>query len=212
MMGCGMERDASIEGLRERKKRETRAALAWSAVRLSVEHGFATVTVEDIAASAGVSARTFNNYFSSKAEAVVARHIDRLQGTAAELRARSKTEPLWTAISEAAITAFLGDEEGDRPTQQWVAGVTLLVAEPAVEAEFLRQSRICEREIAAAVKERIGGDADALHAHLVAAAVGAAIQVTIEEWLQATRPASLRQALRMAFDRMGRISDLSSQS
>jgi AcrR family transcriptional regulator len=202
-----MKSDAFIEGLRERKKRETRAALAWAAVRLTVEHGFANVTVEDIAASAGVSARTFNNYFSSKAEAVVARHIDRLQSIAAQLRARPVAEPLWAAVSEAAITAFLGDEEGERPTKQWVAGVTLVVAEPAVEAEFLRQSRICEREIAAAIKERIGGDADLLHVHLVAAGVGAAIQVTIERWLQAARPPSLRRTLRMAFDRMGRISD-----
>jgi AcrR family transcriptional regulator len=64
-------------GLRERKKAQTRAALSWAALRLTVEHGFNNVKVEDIAEAAGVSPRTFNNYFSSKGEAIVARHLDR---------------------------------------------------------------------------------------------------------------------------------------
>ena len=57
-------------GLRERKKAETRAALSWAAIRLTVERGFENVKVEDIAAAAGVSPRTFNNYFASKGEAI----------------------------------------------------------------------------------------------------------------------------------------------
>src|SRR5713226_7002153 len=66
MVGC--------MGLRERKKSETRAALSWAAVRLIVERGGENVLVEDIAAAAGVSPRTFSNYFSGKGEAVAARH------------------------------------------------------------------------------------------------------------------------------------------
>ena len=44
-------------------------------MRLAVERGFENVLVEDIAADVGVSARTFNNYFGSKAEAVTSRHL-----------------------------------------------------------------------------------------------------------------------------------------
>jgi AcrR family transcriptional regulator len=76
------------EGLRERKKQETRIALSWAAVRLTVERGLANVRIEDIAAEAGVSLRTFRNYFSSKAEAIAAREVDRSLAIAAELRAR----------------------------------------------------------------------------------------------------------------------------
>ncbi|HVW44383.1 MAG TPA: TetR/AcrR family transcriptional regulator [Amycolatopsis sp.] len=58
-------------GLRERKKEATREALRHAAVTLYREHGPQAVTVEDICAKAGVSPRTFFNYFETKDEAVL---------------------------------------------------------------------------------------------------------------------------------------------
>ncbi len=88
-----MDEPAERMGLRERKKQETRIALSWAAIRLTVERGFDNVRVEDIAAEAGVSPRTFNNYFSSKGEAIVARHLDRARLIMQELRRRPASEP-----------------------------------------------------------------------------------------------------------------------
>jgi hypothetical protein len=63
-------------GLRARKKTTTRQALARAALRLAVERGPANVRREDIAAEVEVSLRTFNNYFSSKEEAIVWLAVD----------------------------------------------------------------------------------------------------------------------------------------
>lgn len=203
-----MDEEAATDGLRERKKRETRSALAWAAVRLAIKRGFANVSVEDIAAAADVSPRTFNNYFSSKAEAIVARYVDHLQAITAEFDARPPEEDVWSAVGAAAISQFRGQEAGNGPPRgRWAAGIKLMLGEPAVQAEFLRQSRIVERDIAAAIAKRINSDADALYPQLVAAAVGTVIRVSLEQWLRANQPHSLPQILQNALKRMGGISN-----
>src|SRR5215469_14931340 len=94
---------AAGPGLRERKKQQTREALSWAALRLAVDRGLRNVMVEDIAAEAGVSPRTYNNYFSSKAEAIAWRHLERARGAADRLRARYPGEPLWESIVRAGV-------------------------------------------------------------------------------------------------------------
>ena len=63
----------SAEGLRYRKKLKARLAVERAALELVIERGFDGVTVEDICARAEISKKTFFNYFSSKAAAVMGR-------------------------------------------------------------------------------------------------------------------------------------------
>jgi AcrR family transcriptional regulator len=63
-------------GLRERKKQRTRAELQRHALRLFRDHGYATTTVDDIAAAAEVSRSTFFRYFPTKEEVVLFDDLD----------------------------------------------------------------------------------------------------------------------------------------
>jgi AcrR family transcriptional regulator len=72
-------------GLRERKKQRTRATLIDAAVELCERQGFERTTVDQIAAVADVSPRTFSRYFATKDAIALALIDEVLQATAAEL-------------------------------------------------------------------------------------------------------------------------------
>jgi AcrR family transcriptional regulator len=189
-------------GLRERKKQETRIALSWAAVRLTVERGLDNVRVEDIAAEAGVSLRTFRNYFASKAEAIAARHVDRTVRITEELRTRPAEEPLWEAIARSVEAQFaLGQGGGDQPPdEKWLTGLRLMVTEPALQGEMARANAIAEEQLAEAIAERT--HTSGMYPRLVAAAVGAATAVAMREWLHADPPAPMAELLRDALDQL----------
>ncbi|MBO1415654.1 TetR family transcriptional regulator [Streptomyces sp. FH025] len=171
-------------GLRERKKAATREALSWAALRLAAERGLENVRVEDIAAAAGVSPRTYNNYFSSKAEAIVHRHRGRILQAAEALRARPAEEPLWEALTQALVAPF--DDAAKEPDPRWTAAIRRLLREPSLQAELVRGGAQTRAELAAAVAERTGTDADRdLYPKLVASATLSALQVANEHYLAA---------------------------
>jgi AcrR family transcriptional regulator len=67
------------EGLRERKKRETRAAISRVATELFYERGFDAVTVDEVARAAGVSKMTVFNYFSRKEDLLFDRELEGIE-------------------------------------------------------------------------------------------------------------------------------------
>ena len=72
-------------GLRERKKQRTRATLIDAAVELCDRQGFERTTVDQIAAVADVSPRTFSRYFATKDAIALALIDDAIDLAAVEL-------------------------------------------------------------------------------------------------------------------------------
>ncbi|MEV4312508.1 TetR/AcrR family transcriptional regulator [Actinocrispum sp. NPDC049592] len=188
------------EGLRERKKRETRLALSQAALRLCVQRGWDNVTVDEIAAEADVSVRTFRNYFSSKAEAVAASHAERTLRIADEIRARPAEEPFWDAVVAAVLAQFDGGPPGPGH-DRWIEGVKGVLAQPAVHGEVLKASVAAEDALADAVACRTG--TEGLYPHLVAGVIGSAIAAGLREWVLITDlRGSVIPYLREAFERI----------
>jgi AcrR family transcriptional regulator len=189
---------AGAEGLRERKKRQTRAALSQATIALSVRRGWDDVRIEDIAAAVNVSERTFRNYFSSKAEAVAATHLDRMLRVTRRLEARPADEPLWESIRTSVQAEFAPEPpEGSPPVdsagvKRHTEAIWKVLSEPAVQGEVMRADLEAQVLLAAAVGARTGTDPQAdLYPKLVAASVGAAIGTALTHWLRADPPVPL---------------------
>jgi AcrR family transcriptional regulator len=163
-------------GLRERKKVATREALSAAALRLAMERGPDNVRVDDIAEAAGVATRTYNNYFSSREQAIVAAvTAERALRIAAALRARPPAEPLATAVIEAVVEQYTSELAGD--------ALTLITTTPRLREEFVDAVAAIRQPLASAIAERIGG-ADTLAPAVLAAAVSAAARVAVEQWVR----------------------------
>ena len=187
-------------GLRERKKLATRAALSRAALRLAVEGGLEQLTVDDIAAAADVSPRTFFNYFSSKEEAILAGDADRMRLMLVAVQQRPFDEPIWDVLRRAFTCHLLANGDGDAD-RAWVAQVRLVKSAPALLAQQLATYAELERRLAAEIARRTGSDVSCdLHPRLVAATVVAAVRVAAEYWLDTATAARLNEVIVRAID------------
>ena len=187
--------EESAVGLRERKKLATRQALSVAAMRLAVEHGVDNVLVEDIAEAAGVSARTFNNYFSSKYEAICALGFDRAMRIGSALRERPASEDLWTAIVHAVMSVYGAADHARDP--EWMAGVQVVTSTPALRGEYLKVQYMIQYSMAEAIAIRLGAAAvGSMFPRILAAAVTGTVQAVTERWLRSDPPTALAPLMR----------------
>ncbi|WP_405760638.1 TetR/AcrR family transcriptional regulator [Streptomyces sp. NBC_01420] len=170
-------------GLREQKKQATRVALREAALRLALRDGPGNVRVDDIAEAAGVSPRTYNNYFSSREQAIVAAvTAEREARVAAALAAVPASAPLSEAVTRAILEQYTdpGDAEA----------LLFVTAGPALRQAFLDASAAVEPPLAAAIGGRLG-DEGAPVARVLAASVAAAVRVALQDWLTPAGSAGL---------------------
>jgi AcrR family transcriptional regulator len=172
-------------GLREKKKDATRKALREAALRLAMEHGPDNVRVDDIADAAGVSPRTYNNYFSSREQAIVAAvTAEREARVAAAVAARPATVRLSDAIVETIV------EQYTDPGSHDPRALLLITTRPALRDAFLGTAAGIEDPLTDVIAARIG-DSGQLTARVLSASVAAAVRVALAQWV---RPAALPAA------------------
>jgi AcrR family transcriptional regulator len=190
-------------GLRERKKLDTRRALSDAALSLMFERGLENVTREDIANLAGVSLRTFTNYFGGKYDALAYRQVERMRRSIELLRARPPGEPLWTSIIESMVAPLDADfaevhgAENGLPTRQQLAEVRKLLMVPEIrDATF----RAMFDEWVAVIADRTGTDPQRdMYPRLVVAVVRAVGDVAMDEYAASDPPVAFTSLLRKGF-------------
>ncbi|MER7251617.1 TetR family transcriptional regulator [Kribbella sp. NPDC000426] len=163
-------------GLRERKKLQTRAALADAALRLALEKGPDNVTVEEIAEAADVSVRTFFNYFPHKEHAILGRNPEHLERALDRMRtAPAEESPLttmWFVVQD-----VLRDLESDG---QLSRRGELIMSSPTLLYQLMMSSFDDERQLTAALAIRMGEPAGSVRTALIVSAAGAACRVAMD--------------------------------
>ncbi|MFQ6328503.1 TetR/AcrR family transcriptional regulator [Nocardia sp. CWNU-33] len=193
--------EEQVLGLRERKKLDTRKALSDAALELAMERGLGNVTRDDIAARAGVSVRTFNNYFTGKYEALAYRQVERIQRSLIALRNRPAGEPLWSAIGAAVLEPLEADGVGAAPpTTEQLSMVRELLDAPETR---IAVSKGVFDDWVEVIAERTGTDPERdLYPRLVAGVLGGVYQAATETYIHADPPLLLTTLLRRAIEQV----------
>jgi AcrR family transcriptional regulator len=188
------------EGLRERKKAETRRALASAALRLAAERGPDRVTVDDIAEAANVSPRTFFNYFATKDDAIVgvtpASSSTLLGGLTARPEGEAPIDSLRAAVQTAASTVVSSAAD-------WGLREQVFQQHPYLAARHASLFAEVERGITEEVARRTGLDPDRdVYPALITGAAVTAIRVAVTAWQADERRRPLAAVVDEAFDHL----------
>jgi AcrR family transcriptional regulator len=182
-------------GLRERKKLDTRKALSDAAAQLVLERGLENVTRDDIAETAGVSLRTFSNYFAGKYDALAYRQIERTRRSLAVLRQRPTDEPLWAAVTAALLEPLTAEGAEDfLPNAAQQAELRKVVLAPEVRTAV---SKEVFAEWVDVIAERTGTNpARDMYPRLVVGVIRAVVEAAMDTYVQADPPAHITTLLR----------------
>lgn len=201
--------DPEVESLRERKRRETRTATQRCAIELCLEHGYDSVTVDMICEAAGISARTFYNYFGSREGAVVgdSKPMPQAHHIAEFIAASDCSDVEAFAVMMARVWT-----ESDLDRDTFMLRRRLLDATPELMA--LNMARVTEArgQYATVAQQRLEARHPGLsvqeyqaEAALVVSLALGALQVVARTWLSGEDDAPLDTLVHDYFPRMRRL-------
>ncbi|SOX54359.1 TetR family transcriptional regulator [Mycobacterium ahvazicum] len=168
-------------GLRERRRRETSADIRDAAVRLALERGFDKVTIEEICAEAGISTRTFFNYFPNKESAIAYGPSDIPAELVADFVAAG---PARYSVVLAELITLAAHHLRDVPPLREQAAHMLELAKtsPAVLAAFLADLERFQLQLTDIIVRRQDMKPDDEMAALISALALTAVRSGLEKW------------------------------
>jgi AcrR family transcriptional regulator len=166
------------ESLRARRKRRTAEAIVAGALELFEARGFDGTTIDQIAASAEISRRTFFRYFADKEELFFAEDERLLEVIDETLDGAPPDEPLLD-LARRATRALAAHSVAD--PERRLARERLIAATPALQARRMAKTLRWEQAIAARLVARGAAEQEAL---LVPKLALACFQTAYERWVR----------------------------
>lgn len=166
-------------------------------MELFSEHGFAATTVDEIANRAGISSRTFFNYFASKEQCVAFPHDDLAPSLRLALLARPIEEPPIVSFRESIKELFLTLEASEQVRNQLIRGALLQRNEPALQAADGMFRRVWEET---ATEVLLARGLTQMCARVNAVAAIGVWKAAMHEWAAEGANGSIVQAIDQGFE------------
>ncbi|MBH0774727.1 mycofactocin system transcriptional regulator [Nocardia bovistercoris] len=167
---------------RGRPRGTSKRELELIAMRLFSEHGFDNTTVEQIAAAAGVSGRTFFRYFPTKAEVLWSQFDDEVTNLRTAFATVGDDEPMMTAVRRVVVNAnrYRAEDVPELRVRMQLVGTI-----PALAATAGAHYDAWERAVSGFAARRLGQPEDALIPLAVGRTTLAAARAAFDAWLAA---------------------------
>jgi AcrR family transcriptional regulator len=187
-------------GRREEQRQATRQAIIDAALELFEQRGIHRVTVDEIAAHAGVGRTTFFRHFRSKHDVLFGHHATHMQELDAALRrhpdaARSPQE-LRRAFLEVALTLESSRDQLARFAEP-------LYRDDELNVQALRQRTLWEALVTDVLTEQAGLDEPTMRIRVLAVASVGALQIAVRQWRLSSRQGDFVPLLEQALDLVG---------
>lgn len=162
--------------LRERRRRQTAREIQHAALRLSLRLGYDVVTADAVAVEAGISPRTFFNYYNNKQAAILG-VPPCLDPESSDWFVTSR-QPLLEDVAR--VLAEVVDEHRlDRDLMCMMQ--QLIEAEPQLLPLFRASLDAVTQDLTTLLTRRLGQDAEP-QAHLIATLASCALSLAVRAW------------------------------
>jgi AcrR family transcriptional regulator len=185
--------------LRERKKERTRRELVAAALRLFEQKGYDATTVDEIAAAAEVSPRTFFRYFADKEEVAMGEVFD--QSVIDLVNARPAGEPLVESLRHVVAGSLGLMNEGDR--EALLPRLKIVYRTPSLRGRRWEYQLRFGRVAGVALAGRLGLPPDDLGSRVTATAALMAVEVAMDRWQERDGRDDLGELLQAAVSSLG---------
>ncbi|MGJ0118190.1 TetR/AcrR family transcriptional regulator [Williamsia sp. MIQD14] len=193
-------------GLRERKKVQTRARLIDVALELCDSQGFDATTVEQISDAADISPRTFNRYFATKEDVILAPIDDMVAAVAAAMDAQPRTGNEFQALLDAHLQVMCGGcpELSAVDVDRFEVMNRIAQSSPSVSGRSAEMGEIKFRRLSEKIAERTGADTDDMQVRVIATVWLSLMHLAMDKLCgagaQVGSPAARADALQSTYD------------